>query len=485
MLPSGECDISLEPHFITLASKNTTIEEFVRLRTDHMAGYKPKKMLYDGLKKLQTKMDEIENKLSVMKAIGKAKQLSDEEQSDTNLYSGADLRDKAVSTLRAMETQIEEGPISLAEKSVILEHLGARLATAKQNDKPKVIEKLDRLLGLAHKAKGSRLPLSNIEEINGYHKELREIERLAKRQSKIWTTAERERMDEKPKILQKLAELEKRSRMWFEQEFSFTTRLKETLEIFAKEEEESRKKEEEQAWQTERDAEERAMEEKRLKEHQKKEEDARKLQEKLEAKRLEDAKKPQKAAPKKVEKKPKRVVKLDPNGLFLDPADVRRQKEEDEELARWQEEKDLAALAAEQEEEEKRMAVLAAPLKPKVAEEVLSPPISSAAPALEKPKVVEPTPPPVEVPKKARLPKVELENKWGASPECLKDDVNSDDPAGETEPSLLEAVVLEEVSAPKPVPKKAGPPPKKKEKAKFSKVLVRDLGFDANNPNYR
>merc|ERR1719245_2332808 len=138
-------------------------------------------------------MEDIENKLSVMKAIGKAKQLSEEEMSDAKVYAASDLKEKAVSTLRAMETQIEEGPIALEEKPLILEHLGARLATAKQNGKEKVIEKLDRLITVAHKAKVTPLPVSNIEEIHGCHKELRAIERLAKRQSKIWSTDEQER----------------------------------------------------------------------------------------------------------------------------------------------------------------------------------------------------------------------------------------------------------------------------------------------------
>lgn len=493
-------EVLADTRFISVASKKVSAEDLGREMGDHLAGYRQKRNLWDAFKSLQAQVEDAEGKLSVMKAVGKAKALDDDLMSITNLYSSANLREKAIAMLRAMEAQVEEGSVSVEERPHIMEHLNERLNNAKKLNKPNVVEKVDRLLSLAAKAPAKPLPVTGLAEIYAMQKQIRDAEHLGKRQSKCWTDEEKERMASKPKVAEALAEAERAGRMWFEAEPTFRSRLDQALANMAKDHEEQRKKEEAEAWQRERDAEQQALEEKKQREAQRKEDEARKLQEKLEAKKAEASLKPQKEAPKRAAKAKAKGIKLNPEGLFVAPSEIRAKQEEEEEYKKYLEDQELAALAAEHAEEERKEAAAAkaaaaarkAAKKAETGEEESTPAEAKAVPkAVGKENEPATAPAAAEAPKKkAFVPRVvkEIENKWGTGPTAEEVAAISgfiEEPQGGVGPALEEALPAKETKAAPKEKKVAGPPPKKKEKAKFSKICAVDLGWDDKNPNKR
>lgn len=246
----------------------------------------------------------------------------------------------------------------------------------------------------------------------------------------------------------------KANRTWFETEFEFQPRLETALKDLVKKRVEERKREEEEALERQRSEEEQALIAKRNAQLEAEERRAKELETRLEVKRLEAALKPQKAVPQQKKKEKVKGLKLSPHEFFEEQPVVSEPEEIEE-------------LPVEKTDVKPTLEAPKAATVEKKAPEPVAPPKPTPAP-----------PPPK--PAKVVKPKAVLENKWGESPEVpLPPEFQDGEDAG---PSLADALA----AAAQPSGKK-GPAaqPKKKEKKKFAKVSTAELGFDANNPNYR
>mmetsp|Transcript_30541 Transcript_30541/g.65795 ORF Transcript_30541/g.65795 Transcript_30541/m.65795 type:complete len:496 (+) Transcript_30541:116-1603(+) len=485
-------EICHDPSFIKLASSGTSAEAFTQHLEERVCGYTQKKRLVDGLKPLLAKVEVVDQKLSVIKAVGKAKQLEEPEIQLLNLYAVHNLKEKISAVNAMMQTQLEEGKISTEEKPQVLENFNSRKEKAKNEKKDKVVEKLERNIGILVKIKPYQIPVTNVMEIFKLRRKLKEVETLEKRAQKSLSSAQVAQVEGKAALIEELKNVESSGKMWFESELEFKGRLDRALEELARNEAELLRKEQEEAWEREREEERKALEEKRLAAERKREEEERKLIEKLEAKRLEDQAKPQKVvapAPKKKEKA--KGMKMDPKALFADPADLRRQKEEEEEEARRKQEEqeridaERHALDDDDDDDDQGAAKVTSPKDGKANSSTTGTTTAQGYPKTSSPEKEKPKAPPA--PPKVSKPKIVLENKWGEAPAGIT--VEEDNTAVEDLPSLSEALVVEASSkAAAKKPTGQAPPaaaaPKKKEKKKFTKMSVTDLGFDCNNPNY-
>mmetsp|Transcript_47939 Transcript_47939/g.137646 ORF Transcript_47939/g.137646 Transcript_47939/m.137646 type:complete len:484 (+) Transcript_47939:62-1513(+) len=479
--PWSPNEIAADYHFLTLASCKTTPEAFLKTVEEEVVGWTQKKRLVEGLRPLLAKIEVVEQKLSVIKAVGKAKHLEEDEQHLANTYASNNLKEKIAAVNSSIQQQTEEGRITSEERPTVLAQLNTRKDKAKAENKEKVLEKLERNIGIVSKLKPYQLPIANIMGIHKLNRSLAEVEALEKRPSKSLSVDQHDRVEKKGKLEEEIAETQRKSRLWFEGEFEFKARLSRCLQEFIKNEEEMLRKEQEEAWEREREEERKAVEEKRLAAERKREEEAKKLLEKLEAKRKEDEAKPKKSPPLQPKKAPKpKGMKIDNNLLFVAPAELRRKEElerEKEEIRRREEE----GSASEAEEEEpvpaKEGAKPKEPEKPPTASTGGYPASAPAPPAAAAPPKAEAKPKPKPV-------KVVLENKWGDAPAAPAHSGDEGEEGEATGPSLAEAVKVE---APVKEVKQKQPPPepkKKGEKKKFTKMSVNELGFEANNPNY-
>lgn len=442
-------DISTDRNFQRLAASETGAEEFGRLIDAHLPGYLPKKRLVEGLKELLAKVEGAENKLYLVKNLGKAKsKLDDTEQALVDKYSTIDLKEKVQSLNATCQAMIDEGRLTHEEKSQVHEQLLVRRAAAKAADKAKLLEKIENMLLSVCKAEPLSLPLGGLDEVYPLHLELQHILRLEKKPVKSLGADDRAALSRKSCVEDGIRAWSEKSRQWFETEDQFAPRLERTLEEHRKVLAEQKRREEEEAIERKRIADEQALEAKRLAAKEAEERRARELEAKLEAKRQEAALRPQKEAPQaKKKEKVKRVV-LDNRDLFVPPP----RHSDDEEAPDGQ-----------QDAQEAEEAVDPAP-----------------APEPEKPKAA-PKAPDAKAPAPAKVVKVVKPSIWEAPKKAEEEDEEKEegDTGDEDAPSLQAAAKLA------PVVKKTPPPaPKKKEKSKFKKVAMTDLGFDANNPNY-
>eukprot|EP00913_Durusdinium_trenchii_P016034 g15070.t2 len=110
-----------------------------------------------------------------------------------------------------------------------------------------------------------------------------------------------------------------------------------------------------------------------------------------------------------------------------------------------------------------------------------TPPTNSTDAVPTTPETKPPAPKPAAKPKVAPKAKAPLPpSKWGKVEGAAEE--SPDEAVG---PSLQLAAAVAATEAPAAAKPQGVPPPKKKEKKKFTKMAVSDLGFDANNPNYR
>eukprot|EP00443_Scrippsiella_acuminata_P077472 CAMPEP_0115452728 /NCGR_PEP_ID=MMETSP0271-20121206/42745_1 /TAXON_ID=71861 /ORGANISM="Scrippsiella trochoidea, Strain CCMP3099" /LENGTH=398 /DNA_ID=CAMNT_0002879067 /DNA_START=94 /DNA_END=1287 /DNA_ORIENTATION=- len=325
------CDeMLLDTNFRTLVSSKTKLEDFNALLEEHVAGWTQKKRLQDGLKDLSAKVDAAENKLSVIKAVGKAKKLEPEEQALVDNYSASNLKEKVKALNDAISAMLEAGKVTAEEKPQVLQNLNERKTAAKAADKAKLLEKLEKQITAVSKAQPVDPPVANLKELDALSRKLQEIEAIERRPAKSLTAADRERLETKPQVLEDRNALEARSRMWFESEFEFKPRLDKALTVLALNEAELRKKEEQEAWERKLREEEEEIERKRQEAAAKHEEQERKMMEKLEAKRLEAAAKPQKAAPAPKAKEKKKAKRMNPLTLFQATSQAEKRAEEAE-----------------------------------------------------------------------------------------------------------------------------------------------------------
>ncbi|CAE7821015.1 unnamed protein product [Symbiodinium sp. CCMP2592] len=410
----------------------------------------------DFLKKVQA----AEEKLYMVKAVGKVKgKMETEEHELINKYHSQDLQDKIQLLTGAVQAMIDEGRLTVEERPVLQEQLAARRTAAKEAGKAKTVEKVETMLVSVGKSKGITHPVKNLEDFYPLDQELKRLDRLSKAPEKNLSDHDREQVRKRPSLQEDIRRLERKSRMWFETSEEFHRRLQKALIELEKIKAEQAKREAQEAAERKLREEEEALERKRQAHREAEERKELELQAKLEKKRQEAALKPAKAAPQAKKKEKLQRTKLDPHDFFQPPP----REEEPETQANTED-------AQESNSDD--------------ADGLTTPPSS------EQPHIPAQTPEPKPKPKasavaptKAPVKKIVIENKWGSADSAI-DAEDAHVAEGLEGPSLQEAAQVEAAHAPGEK-KVAAPQPKKKEKKKFTKMAVTDLGFDANNPNYR
>ncbi|CAJ1408367.1 unnamed protein product [Effrenium voratum] len=448
-----DLEIFHDRNFQAVAAQDMKLKDFTKTVDLHVPGYTEKKRLLDGLKDFAGKVEAAENKLYMVKAVGKVKgKMESEEHELINKYHSPDLKEKVQTLSASVQELIDQGRLTVEERPALQEQLAARRASAKAQEKAKLVERLELMLVSVGKAQGIAHPVAQLEDFYAPCQELKSIERLEKAPEKNLSDYDRNRIKKKSTLQDDVRRLENKSRMWFETHEDFQRRLQKALIELEKQKAEQAKQEAREAEERKRREEEEALERKRQALKEAEERKAAELEAKLEAKRQEAALKPQKAAPQAKKKEKVQRTKLDPHEFFQPPP-----REEEEEVEAAEEVEEV------EEVEESQPKAEAGPTTPPEAKK-------------EVPKVVA-TPEPV---KKVPKPPKVVESKWGKV-----DGAEVELPEELAGPSLQESV-KEAVSAAPTAPTKTAPPaPKKKEKKKFTKLGVSDLGFDANNPNYR
>eukprot|EP00442_Polarella_glacialis_P019605 CAMPEP_0115079150 /NCGR_PEP_ID=MMETSP0227-20121206/17941_1 /TAXON_ID=89957 /ORGANISM="Polarella glacialis, Strain CCMP 1383" /LENGTH=475 /DNA_ID=CAMNT_0002466607 /DNA_START=86 /DNA_END=1513 /DNA_ORIENTATION=- len=467
----GNGEILQDAHFQVLASSKIEQKEFNRLLQAHLPGYTQKKRVVEGLKEFLVSVEAVEQKLYFVKNLGSAKgKLEVEDQRLLDSHSTIDLKEKIQVLNTDLQAMIDEGRLTSEEKPVVHDNLIARRQAAKEAEKPKLLEKLERMLVCVSKAEPIVLPLAGLEAIYPCQAGLQAIHRIEKRPEKSWTEYDRELLSTKAKLQEASRALEPKSRMWFESDREFQPRLEKAVAQLAKQKLEQKKREEEEELERKRLESEQALERKRLAHHQAEEQRARELEEKLELKRLEAKLKPQKEAPQAKKKEKVLRTKMDAHDFYAPPPRV---DSDDEESGSAQPSETVSAAAT----------PLPSP-SPSPALVASKDPKTSPSPMLTAAK----DPAPKASPKKA--PAKVIESKWASSPSmmpALPEELAAELAGGDL-PSLAEAVGLAGptlADAVKAAPVKKAPPPQpvKKEKKKFAKMDLSQLGFDANNPN--
>mmetsp|Transcript_20989 Transcript_20989/g.35029 ORF Transcript_20989/g.35029 Transcript_20989/m.35029 type:complete len:459 (+) Transcript_20989:38-1414(+) len=454
-----EREIFQDSNFQALAALDMKLKDFTKTVESHLPGYTEKHRLLVGLKDFTTKISATEEKLYMVKAVGKVKgKMESEEHELINKYNSLDLKEKIQSLSSMAQELIDQGRITAEERPGLAELFAAKRAAAKTQEKPKTVEKYEQMLLSLGKAQGISHPVANLEEFFPICQELKSIERLERAPERNLSEYDRNRMKKKASLQDDQRRLERKSRMWFETSEDFHRRLQIALIELEKQKAEQAKREALEAEERKRRQEEEALEKKRQAHKEAEEKKARELEEKLEQKRQEAALKPQKAAPQAKKKEKVHRTRMNPHDFFQPPP------------------REESPPAPEAEE---------APESPEAAEEGHStPPSTPTVPAAvtpAKPKEVAP-----EKPKPKEKPKAPLApSKWGTPIDAPLESSVPEELAG---PSLQEAAEQSvQATGPATAPSKpaGGAAPKKKEKKKFTKVAINQLGFDANNPNYR
>lgn len=474
--PEILAEVLADKNFSKLASLKTSLETFVELVDQHVVGWTQKRRLLDGLKDLQPKLEAVEHKLVVAKAVGKAKSKLDyDEQCLVDAYSLPDVKAKVSALNTSIQTVIDEGKFTPAEKPVLIAHLQERQNKAKAAGKEAAQEKLEKMIKGVVKVTPEEIPVVNLPQLFNLHIDYEGIIKLQSKKANILTDADKKRLATKDKVWESIQSLQKTSRMWFETSVAFDSRLENAIAVRRVNLAEELKREAEAEAERERLAFAELVEKKKRDEAEKEEQKARAVMEKIEARRKEAQGKPVKAVPKKVVKDKHKHL-MNPFELFLEPTQMR--------------ELDPGPADDKPPEEDAAVAETAEPspsASPDLSEEEARP---AAAPKKKdpEPEPEVPAPKPKEEPKPKPQPKKErpvLENKWGDVPK-LPEELEGVDVA-DREPTLAEAAKVAEmlegpslseaVKAPKK-DKVAPPQPKKKEKKKFAKVNNVELGFE-------
>eukprot|EP00930_Biecheleria_cincta_P057750 TRINITY_DN43630_c0_g1_i1.p1 TRINITY_DN43630_c0_g1~~TRINITY_DN43630_c0_g1_i1.p1 ORF type:complete len:646 (+),score=233.05 TRINITY_DN43630_c0_g1_i1:97-2034(+) len=328
-----------DANFDQLAASQTTSEQFLGLVNEHLPGYTQKRRLLDGLKELLTKVEAAENKLYMVKNVGKkAGALESEDEKLINRYGTLDIKEKRKSLLADLNSMIEAGRLTVEEKPVLQEQLAAKRAAAKEDNKPSLVEKTELQLVSLGRAEGITHPVPNLEDFFSLEQELQHIQILEKKAGKKLTNEEQETVKNKGNIQESIRELAKKHRMWFETDHEIHRRLEKAFIELARLKAEQKKREAEEAEERKRRAEEEAMEQKRQALKEAEDKKAQELEAKLQAKRAEAALKPAKEIPQPKKKEKVKVTKIDTKTLgFRTEVDEQQSNQANAEAAEYQE----------------------------------------------------------------------------------------------------------------------------------------------------
>jgi len=474
-------EILSDRNFKKLSSYNVAEEEFVKLIDAHVSGYTQKKRLADALKDLSGRVDAIQERLSIAKAVGKAKgKLEPEEQALADNYDNIQLKDKVKALNAKIQATIDECQLTASEKDRAVKDFHLRQQAAKAADKAKLTEKLEGMIKSVTKGKPIVQDVANVDKLFDFHKELKLVAQLEKRPPKSLIDSEKEMLKNKAKTQLAMKDLVEKSRMWFESAEEFKPRLDQAMADQAIKRAAQIKLEEEQAAEQRRLDAEMEIEAKKQREIEKQELAYKELADKLEAKRLEAAAKPQKPVAPKVVKEKKKVAKMDAASMFMDPREERAAIIAEEAAAAVIAEAEAAKASPAPSSSAAPSSVAHTPL-PSPQLKASQAPVPQAQPKTAAELRAEAR---LEADKKKKLeakPKTVLENKWGTDGELLEqaegDEEEPDDGFG---PSLSSAAAVADAKVAPAKKAPQAPPAKKKEKKKFSKIGIDALGFEGD-----
>lgn len=448
-------EICEDANFKKLADSKTDAEEFSDLVKTRLVGYTQRKLVLDGIKELVTRVEALDQKLVVAKAIGKkAAELDETQEYLHKHYTLASLKEKSAFLNTSINATLDAGELTAEELEPTLQSLKMRLQKAKVDGKEKLSEKLARQIGVLSAAKPVSVPIAEIQDIFGMQRQLDEVQQLLLKPRKDLSAEERDKVKSGHKLQLELdiESAKTRCQMMFETAEDFKRRLSKALVWYYENLEEI--KQQEIAAEKER---------KRLEAHAKEEQRWKDIEEKIEQKRLAalEAEKDLTPSAKKVAQQSKTKVKK--QGMKVDAAHFFREPEKlEEDVAPVEVEvedvysAEEAAAAAEEVRAESRRADEAKRAKQEAAScsqagaaaaQDEDPPGAAAEPATEaQPVAVEELPAPKPKPRPA--PK---ESMWGkaAAPAFAPQDRDEDTLAG---PSLADSLKAPKKRAPAPAP---------------------------------
>jgi len=441
-------EICEDANFKKLADSKTDAEEFSDLVKNRLVGYTQRKLVLDGIKELVTRVEALDQKLVVAKAIGKkAAELDETQEYLHKHYTLASLKEKSAFLNTSINATLDAGELTAEELEPTLQSLKTRLQKAKADGKEKLSEKLARQIGVLSAAKPVSVPIAEIKDIFGMQRQLDEVQQLLLKPRKDLSAEEREKVKSGHKLQLELdiESAKARCQMMFETAEDFKRRLSKALVWYYENLEEIRQQD--IAAEKER---------KRLEAHAKEEQRWKDIEEKIEQKRLAalEAEKDLTPSAKKVAQQSKTKVKK--QGMKVDAAHFFREPEKLEEDVAPAVEVEVedaylaeeAAAAAEEALRAKRAKQEAASSSQAgaAAAQGEDPPSAAAEPATEaQPVVVEELPAPKPKPRPA--PK---ESMWGkaAAPAFAPQD-RAEDTLG---PSLTDSLKAPKKRAPAPAP---------------------------------
>jgi len=228
-------EICEDPNFKKLADSKTDAEEFSSLVNSRLLGYTQRKTVQDGIKELITRVEAIDQKLVVAKAIGKKAGELDETQDYLHKhYTLASLKEKSAFLTTSMNATLDAGELTAEELEPTLQSLKMRLQKAKVDGKEKLFEKLERQIGVVSAAKPVSVPIAEIKDIFNLQQQLDEVQQLLLKPRKDLSAEEREKVKSSHKVRLELdiEAAKARCQMWFETAEDFKRRLSKALEWY-------------------------------------------------------------------------------------------------------------------------------------------------------------------------------------------------------------------------------------------------------------
>lgn len=312
-------EICEDTNFKKLADSRTDAEEFSDLVKSRLVGYTQRKIVLDGIKELVTRVEAIDQKLVIAKAIGKkAGELDETQEYLHKHYTLANLKEKSTFLNTSINATLDAGELTVEELEPTLQSLKMRLQKAKVDGKEKLSEKLERQIGVVSTAKPVSVPIAELKDIFSMQQQLDEVQKLLLKPRKDLSAEEREKVKSghKVQLEMDIESAKARSHMWFETEEDFNRRLSKALEWYYAHLEEIKQQEIEAE-----------QERKRLEAQAKEEQRWKDIEEKIEQKRLAalEAEKDLTPSAKKVAQKSKTKVvkkglKVDAGHFFREPS---------------------------------------------------------------------------------------------------------------------------------------------------------------------
>eukprot|EP00931_Biecheleriopsis_adriatica_P076627 TRINITY_DN50316_c0_g1_i1.p1 TRINITY_DN50316_c0_g1~~TRINITY_DN50316_c0_g1_i1.p1 ORF type:complete len:408 (+),score=134.03 TRINITY_DN50316_c0_g1_i1:60-1283(+) len=213
-------------------------KEFLRLVQTHLTTYAQKKKLLELLKQRISALEAIEQKMTRME------RLEASEEALFNDVGSEELKEKCKVLTSELQTMIDAGQLTAAEKADFLEQLDGKLALlgeeikkAEADGKAKKVQALTQQRDTMQKTRTAAkeadpvsLPaLKNGAQIRELRVKLADLARIEKASKGNYTMDELRRLGERPEIEEAVQELESRARGWLESDEVFQQRLEANL----------------------------------------------------------------------------------------------------------------------------------------------------------------------------------------------------------------------------------------------------------------